>query len=119
MHGHLAVLCIYLLQLISLSSVTESSDQCSGTSDLQEDDDLSLLADPEEMDLLGEIFDTLSAQSSREPGLLYGTRSLDFFSSDSCVFISDVRPGSSHTLHLNGAGQGVWHDLQQTSCIHS
>lgn len=69
-------------------SVTESPDQCSGTSDLQEDDDLSLLADPEEMDLLGEIFDTLSAQSSREPGLLYSTRSLDLFSSDSSEFIS-------------------------------
>ncbi|XP_016114174.1 DENN domain-containing protein 1C-like [Sinocyclocheilus grahami] len=69
-------------------SVTESLEQCSGTSDLQEDDDLSLLADPEEMDLLGEIFDTLSAQSSREPGLLYGTRSLDLFSSDSSEFIS-------------------------------
>ncbi len=104
------------LQFISLSSVPESPDQCSGTSDLQEDDDLSLMADPEEMDLLGEIFDTLSAQSSREPGLLYGTRSLDFFSSDSCVFISDVRPGSSHTLHLKVL-DGVWHDLQQTRCI--
>ncbi|XP_077057474.1 DENN domain-containing protein 1B isoform X3 [Siphateles boraxobius] len=68
-------------------SVTESAEQCSGTSDLQDEDDLSLLADPEEMDLLGEIFDTLSAQSSREPGLLYGTRSLDLFSSDSSDFI--------------------------------
>ncbi|CAM4465688.1 unnamed protein product [Leuciscus chuanchicus] len=69
-------------------SVTESAEQCSGTSDLQDDEDeLSLLADPEEMDLLGEIFDTLSAQSSREPGLLYGTRSLDLFSSDSSDFI--------------------------------
>ncbi|RXN25903.1 DENN domain-containing 1B-like protein [Labeo rohita] len=70
-------------------SVTENPEQCSATSDLQEDeDDLSLLADPEEMDLLGEIFDTLSSQSSREPGLLYGTRSLDLFSSDSSEFIS-------------------------------
>ncbi|XP_016361892.1 DENN domain-containing protein 1B-like [Sinocyclocheilus anshuiensis] len=69
-------------------SVTEGPERCSATSDLQEDDDLSLLADPEEMDLLGEIFDTLSAQSSREPGLLYSTRSLDLFSSDSSEFIS-------------------------------
>ncbi|XP_051559068.1 DENN domain-containing protein 1B isoform X2 [Myxocyprinus asiaticus] len=68
--------------------LTEGLEQCSGSSELQEDDDLSLLADPEEMDLLGEIFDTLSAQSSREPGLLYGTRSLDLFSSDSSEFIS-------------------------------
>ncbi|KTF83546.1 hypothetical protein cypCar_00038411 [Cyprinus carpio] len=69
-------------------SVTEDPEQCSASNDLQEDDDLSLLADPEEMDLLGEIFDTLSAQSSREPGLLYSTRSLDLFSSDSSEFIS-------------------------------
>ncbi|XP_059409008.1 DENN domain-containing protein 1B-like isoform X1 [Carassius carassius] len=69
-------------------SATEGPEQCSASSDLQEDDDLSLLADPEEMDLLGEIFDTLSAQSSREPGLLYSTRSLDLFSSDSSDFIS-------------------------------
>ncbi|XP_043094031.1 DENN domain-containing protein 1B isoform X2 [Puntigrus tetrazona] len=76
-------------------SATEGPEQCSGASDLQEDDDdddddddLSLVADPEEMDLLGEIFDTLSAQSSREPGLLYGTRSLDLFSSDSSEFIT-------------------------------
>ncbi|XP_051982652.1 DENN domain-containing protein 1B isoform X2 [Xyrauchen texanus] len=68
--------------------LTEDLEQCSGSSELQEDDELSLLADPEEMDLLGEIFDTLSAQSSREPGLLYGTRSLDLFGSDSSEFIS-------------------------------
>ncbi|XP_051992836.1 DENN domain-containing protein 1B-like [Xyrauchen texanus] len=70
------------------SELTEGLEQFSGSSELQDDDELSLLADPEEMDLLGEIFDTLSAQSSREPGLLYGTRSLDLFSSDSSEFIS-------------------------------
>ncbi|XP_051560216.1 DENN domain-containing protein 1B-like [Myxocyprinus asiaticus] len=70
------------------SELTEGLELCSGSSELQDDDELSLLADPEEMDLLGEIFDTLSAQSSREPGLLYGTRSLDLFSSDSSEFIS-------------------------------
>nr|XP_055060083.1 DENN domain-containing protein 1B isoform X4 [Misgurnus anguillicaudatus] len=69
-------------------NTTEEPEQCSGSSELQDDDDLSLMADPEEMDLLGEIFDTLSAQSSREPGLLYSTRSLDLFSSDSTDFIS-------------------------------
>ncbi|XP_057187944.1 DENN domain-containing protein 1B isoform X2 [Triplophysa rosa] len=67
---------------------TEEPEQCSGSSELPEDDDLSLVSDAEEMDLLGEIFDTLSAQSSREPGLLYSTRSLDVFGSDSCEFIS-------------------------------
>ncbi|XP_062395869.1 DENN domain-containing protein 1B isoform X2 [Sardina pilchardus] len=47
------------------------------------------LPDPEEMDLLGEIFDTLSAQSSSERGLLYATRSLDLFGPDSSAdFIS-------------------------------
>ncbi|XP_056311831.1 DENN domain-containing protein 1B isoform X2 [Danio aesculapii] len=68
----------------------DAPDQCSGSSDVQEEEeeDFSLLADAEEMDLLGEIFDTLSAQSSREPGLLYGTRSLDLFCSDSSEFIS-------------------------------
>ncbi|XP_067296796.1 DENN domain-containing protein 1B isoform X2 [Pseudorasbora parva] len=85
-------------------SVTESLEQCSGTSDLQEDDDLSLLADPEEMDLLGEIFDTLSAQSSREPGLLYGTRSLDLFSPDSSDFFthSITNPSQESLNHSFG-----------------
>ncbi|XP_009293530.1 DENN domain-containing protein 1B isoform X3 [Danio rerio] len=71
-------------------SAADAVDQCSGSSDVQEEEeeDFSLLADAEEMDLLGEIFDTLSAQSSREPGLLYGTRSLDLFRSDSSEFIS-------------------------------
>lgn len=65
-------------------SAADAVDQCSGSSDVQEEEeeDFSLLADAEEMDLLGEIFDTLSAQSSREPGLLYGTRSLDLFRSE-------------------------------------
>ncbi|KAA0721780.1 DENN domain-containing protein 1B [Triplophysa tibetana] len=67
---------------------TEEPDQCSGYSELPEDDDLSLMSDTEEMDLLGEIFDTLNTQSSREPGLLYSTRSLDVFGSDNSEFIS-------------------------------
>ncbi|XP_063065929.1 DENN domain-containing protein 1B [Engraulis encrasicolus] len=48
----------------------------------EEEPESPLLPDPEEMDLLGEIFDTLSAQSSGERGLLYGTRSLDLFGPD-------------------------------------
>ncbi|XP_051994043.1 DENN domain-containing protein 1C-like [Xyrauchen texanus] len=39
------------------SELTEGLEQCSGSSELQDDDELSLLADPEEMDLLGEIFE--------------------------------------------------------------
>lgn len=79
-------------------SATDESEQCSGPSELPEDDDFSLVSDAEEMDLLGEIFDTLSAQSSREPGLLYSTRSLDVFGSDSSDFISRVRPFNNHIL---------------------
>lgn len=62
--------------------------------DLTEEDEFSVMADLEEMDLLGEIFDTLSTQSSTEPGLLYSTRSLDVFTSDCTDFINRV---SAHT----------------------
>lgn len=55
-----------------------------------DDGEDSLLCDPEEMDLLGEIFDTLSSRSSHERGLLYGTRSLDLFGPDSHDFITKV-----------------------------
>ena len=51
----------------------------------------SLLYDSEEMDLLGEIFDTLSSRNLHERGPLYGTRSLDLFGSDSNNFIMKVR----------------------------
>lgn len=57
----------------------------------EEEGEDSLLCDPEEMDLLGEIFDTLSSRSSHERGLLYGTRSLDLFGSDSHDYIMKVR----------------------------
>ncbi|XP_060755186.1 DENN domain-containing protein 1B isoform X2 [Neoarius graeffei] len=56
--------------------------------DLTEEEELSMMADLEEMDLLGEIFETLNTQSTTEPGLLYGTRSLDVFTSDCTDFIS-------------------------------
>lgn len=58
--------------------------------DLTEQEEFSMMADLEEMDLLGEIFDTLNTQSSTEPGLLYSTRSLDVFTSDCTDFISRV-----------------------------
>ncbi|KAK1153809.1 DENN domain-containing protein 1B isoform X1 [Acipenser oxyrinchus oxyrinchus] len=54
-------------------------------------EDLSFLSGSSEMDLLGEIFDTLSTQTCQERGLLYGTRSLDLFSSDSSDYIRRVR----------------------------
>ncbi|XP_062866799.1 DENN domain-containing protein 1B isoform X2 [Trichomycterus rosablanca] len=54
----------------------------------EEEEALSMMPDLEEMDLLGEIFDTLSCQTASEPGLLYSTRSLDLFSSDCTDFIS-------------------------------
>ncbi|XP_072512850.1 DENN domain-containing protein 1B isoform X2 [Salminus brasiliensis] len=75
---------------------------------LQDDPDLSVLPDPEEMDLLGEIFDTLSAQSSREPGLLYGTRSLDLFNSDCTDFITrrGVTTPSQESLNLSLGNSG-------------
>lgn len=58
--------------------------------DEEDEGDDSPLCDPEEMDLLGEIFDTLSARSSHDRGLLYGTRSLDLFGPDSHDFIIKV-----------------------------
>ncbi|KAM9792278.1 DENN domain-containing protein 1B [Neosynchiropus ocellatus] len=51
------------------------------------DEETSALSDPEEMDLLGEIFETLSSRSMHDRGLLYGTRSLDLFGSDSYDFV--------------------------------
>ncbi|XP_066564241.1 DENN domain-containing protein 1B [Amia ocellicauda] len=45
----------------------------------------------EEMDLLGEIFDTLSSQTSQERGLLYGTRSLDVFNADNGDYITRLK----------------------------
>ncbi|KAL7845315.1 hypothetical protein AOLI_G00235070 [Acnodon oligacanthus] len=92
------------------SSYGEESQIESGSSagDLQEDPDLSVLPDPEEMDLLGEIFDTLSAQSSREPGLLYGTRSLDLFNSDCTDFITrrSLTTPSQESLNLSIGNSG-------------
>lgn len=64
----------------------------------EEEGEDSLLCDPEEMDLLGEIFDTLSSRSSHDRGLLYGTRSLDLFGPDSHDYITKVRRNTdTHT----------------------
>ncbi|XP_043913592.1 DENN domain-containing protein 1B-like isoform X2 [Protopterus annectens] len=44
-----------------------------------------------EIDLLGEIFDTLSTNTVREKGLLYGTRSLDFYKMEDTDYIRSVK----------------------------
>ncbi|XP_069023938.1 DENN domain-containing protein 1B isoform X1 [Embiotoca jacksoni] len=83
-------------------------------SELQRDEEEgedSLLCDTEEMDLLGEIFDTLSSRSSHERGLLYGTRSLDLFGPDSHDYITKRCPTnpSHESLSLSISGSGSLH----------
>ncbi|XP_043970382.1 DENN domain-containing protein 1B isoform X1 [Gambusia affinis] len=77
----------------------------------EEDEDDSPLCDSEEMDLLGEIFDTLSSRSSHDRGLLYGTRSLDLFGPDSHDYIIKRGPGnpSQESLSLSISGSGSLH----------
>lgn len=85
--------CVFLFVIRAVSGPTNESG-----SELQRDEEEgedALLCDPEEMDLLGEIFDTLSSRSSHDRGLLYGTRSLDLFGPDSHDFITKVRRGGS------------------------
>ncbi|KAJ8001486.1 hypothetical protein DPEC_G00169990 [Dallia pectoralis] len=74
-----------------------------------EDED-SDLCDPEEMDLLGEIFDTLSARSPHDRGLLYGTRSLDLFGTDTDFIrqMSRTTP-SQESLGVSISGSGSLH----------
>ncbi|KAJ4921747.1 hypothetical protein JOQ06_016457 [Pogonophryne albipinna] len=78
----------------------------------EEDGEDPLLCDPEEMDLLGEIFDTLSSRSSNERGLLYATRSLDLFGPDSHDYIRKgcfpANP-SQESLSLSISGSGSLH----------
>ncbi|XP_073327949.1 DENN domain-containing protein 1B isoform X2 [Pagrus major] len=78
----------------------------------EEEGEDSLLCDEEEMDLLGEIFDTLSSRSSHERGLLYGTRSLDLFGPDSHDYITKrgfpANP-SQESLSLSISGSGSLH----------
>ncbi|XP_055365216.1 DENN domain-containing protein 1B isoform X2 [Betta splendens] len=74
----------------------------------EEDEEEPGLCDPEEMDLLGEIFDTLSSRSSQDRGLLYSTRSLDLFGPDSHDFIAKRGPRNpnqdSLSLSINDSG---------------
>uniref|UniRef100_A0A1A7XTJ5 DENN/MADD domain containing 1C n=2 Tax=Iconisemion striatum TaxID=60296 RepID=A0A1A7XTJ5_9TELE len=87
-------------------------------SELQKDEDEgddSPLCDSEEMDLLGEIFDTLSSRSSNDRGLLYGTRSLDLFGPDSHDYITKRCPAnpSQESLSLSISGSGSLHSWNQ------
>ena len=85
------IVALACLSFVYLSAVTRP--MAGRDSDLQkdlEDGEESPLCDPEEMDLLGEIFETLSSRSSHECGLLYGTRSLDLFALDSHDYITKV-----------------------------
>ncbi|XP_078061756.1 DENN domain-containing protein 1B-like isoform X2 [Mustelus asterias] len=62
--------------------------------------DCNLLQD-EDMDLLGEIFDTLSTQTAHDKGLLYGTRSLDFYNLDSTEDIRRIKDTNPSEENLN------------------
>ncbi|XP_061889406.1 DENN domain-containing protein 1B isoform X1 [Entelurus aequoreus] len=82
-----------------------------------EDEGESLLCDLEKMDLLGEIFDTLSTRSVHDRGLLYGTRSLDLFGPDSHDYITKHGPAnpSEESLSLSTSGSGSLHSWNSES----
>ncbi|XP_077380805.1 DENN domain-containing protein 1B isoform X2 [Festucalex cinctus] len=76
-----------------------------------EEEEEESLCDLEEMDLLSEIFDTLSSRSSHDRGLLYGTRSLDLFGPDSHDYITKLGQAnpSQESLSLSTSGSGSLH----------
>ncbi|XP_031666989.1 DENN domain-containing protein 1B isoform X2 [Oncorhynchus kisutch] len=78
------------------------------------------MCDPEEMDLLGEIFDTLSARSSHDRGLLYGTRSLDLFGPDTTDYIRQrgLATPSQESLGVSIGGSGSLHSWNQEDGLH-
>ncbi|KAI5089748.1 DENN domain-containing protein 1B-like isoform X2, partial [Silurus meridionalis] len=92
----------------SISTWGEESHVELTSEDLGEDGELAMMPNLEEMDLLGEIFDTLNTQSSTEPGLLYSTRSLDIFTSDCTEFISrrSLATPSQESLSLSIGNNG-------------
>ncbi|CAL8332636.1 unnamed protein product [Merluccius merluccius] len=92
-----------------LACVSAEPDPELQTDEIEGDD--PLLCDPEEMDLLGEIFDTLSSRSAREHGVLYGTRSLDLFGPDSHDYIIKKRLAtpSQESLSLSISGSESLH----------
>ncbi|XP_032906834.1 DENN domain-containing protein 1B-like isoform X1 [Amblyraja radiata] len=78
----------------------------------------------EDMDLLGEIFDTLSTQTAHDKGLLYGTRSLDFFNLDSMEDIRRVRGTNPSEENINRRESEpvrpqVWSFDGSTECMKS
>nr|XP_043871932.1 DENN domain-containing protein 1B isoform X1 [Solea senegalensis] len=83
----------------------EEEEEEEGEEEEEEEED-ALLCDPEEMDLLGEIFDTLSSRSCHDRGLLYGTRSLDLFGPDNHDYITKRGPvnPSQESLYLSISG---------------
>ncbi|KAM6971819.1 DENN domain-containing protein 1B [Aplochiton taeniatus] len=89
--------------------------------DEEEEEGASLLSDPEEMDLLGEIFDTLSSRSSHDRGMLYGTRSLDLFGPECHDYItkrSSATP-SQESLSLSVTGSGSLHSWNLEEGLYS
>ncbi|XP_042169278.1 DENN domain-containing protein 1B isoform X2 [Oncorhynchus tshawytscha] len=78
------------------------------------------MCDPEEMDLLGEIFDTLSARSSHDRGLLYGTRSLDLFGPDTTDYIRQrgLATPSQESLGVSIGGSGSLHSWNLEDGLH-
>nr|XP_057939849.1 DENN domain-containing protein 1B isoform X2 [Doryrhamphus excisus] len=83
----------------------------------EDEEEESLTCDPEEMDLLGEIFDTLSTRSLHGRGVLYGTRSLDLFGPDSHDYITKFGSAnqSEENLSLSISGSGSLHNWNPES----
>ncbi|XP_077460923.1 DENN domain-containing protein 1B [Stigmatopora argus] len=76
----------------------------------QENEEL-MPCDLEEMDLLGEIFDTLSTRSPLDGGRLYGTRSLDLFGPDTHNYITKIVQvnSSQENFQLSKCDSGSLH----------
>ncbi|XP_061844096.2 DENN domain-containing protein 1C isoform X3 [Nerophis lumbriciformis] len=83
----------------------------------EDEEEESLLCDLEKMDLLGEIFDTLSTRSVHDRGQLYGTRSLDLFGPDSHDYITKLGPAnpSEESLSLSTSSSGSLHSWNPES----
>ncbi|XP_069460450.1 DENN domain-containing protein 1C isoform X2 [Ambystoma mexicanum] len=83
-----------------VSASTEDNPESADTSNVQSMEDHFL--DTGEIDLLGEIFDTLSMRATSERGLLYGTQSLDFFNLEDSSFIKKLNsPGPTSDENLS------------------
>ncbi|XP_078387414.1 DENN domain-containing protein 1B-like isoform X1 [Cetorhinus maximus] len=87
--------------------------------------DCNLLQD-EDMDLLGEIFDTLSTQTAHDKGLLYATRSLDFYNLDSTEDIhriKDINPSEENLSKIRRepepVGPRMWGFDGSAECVKS